>query len=178
MNPPTRRILVIAAATIIAFAAISPAHAQRDPLRLTHGPMLGKPTATSMSVWGRTSEPGQFTVRYGTAADRLDQISKPTTTTIDHDNTGVAQLIDLKPDTLYHYEIVVNGRPHGLPGSFHTLPSSQERETSPTTPRACSTFASRSVRVPTKIRPAASAIARRPTKTSIAIGPAKSIFIL
>src|SRR5437868_3786659 len=50
--------------------------AQHDPLRLTHGPMLGNSTAHSMSVWGRTSEPGQFSVRYGTDASRLDQTSQ------------------------------------------------------------------------------------------------------
>src|SRR5262245_40287212 len=107
-------------------AAVSPASAQRDPIRLTHGSMLGNATAHSVSVWGRTSDPGEFTVHYGTAADRLDQISKPALTTIDHDNTGVAQLHELKADTRYHYEIWVNGSPHGLPGSFRTLPSADE----------------------------------------------------
>ena len=42
--------------------------------------MLGKPTAHSMVVWGRTSDPGQFEVHYGTKADKLDQVSKPATT--------------------------------------------------------------------------------------------------
>ncbi|MDA7608501.1 hypothetical protein N8589_02935, partial [Akkermansiaceae bacterium] len=36
------------------------AQAYRDPIRLTHGPMLGKPTSSSVAVWGRTSEPGEF----------------------------------------------------------------------------------------------------------------------
>src|SRR5690349_6877045 len=87
----------------------SPALAQRDALRLTHGPMLGQATARSMAVWGRTSEPGQFAVRYGTDPNRLDHTSKPATTTIEHDNAGIAQLTDLQPDTRYFYEIVVNG---------------------------------------------------------------------
>ncbi|MCA8995541.1 MAG: metallophosphoesterase family protein, partial [Planctomycetaceae bacterium] len=99
------------------------AFAERDPIWLTHGPMLGKPTAHSMAVWGRTSDPGEFVVHYGTSPDRLDQISAPGRTHIEHDNTGVAHLSDLKSDTRYHYQIWVNGRPHGLPGSFHTLPS-------------------------------------------------------
>ena len=29
-----------------------------EPPTLTHGPMLGQPTATTMRVWGRTSMPG------------------------------------------------------------------------------------------------------------------------
>ncbi len=97
--------------------------AQRDPIRLTHGPMLGQPTSTSMVVWGRTSDAGTFTVRYGTAADHLDSESVPAVTSIDHDNTGTVTLTELNPDTRYHYQIWVNDRPHGLPGSFRTLPS-------------------------------------------------------
>src|SRR5262249_5367919 len=119
---------------------VSPAAAQRDPIRLTHGPMLGKPTAHSVVVWGRTSEAGELVVHYGTDADRLDQVSKPASTTIDHDNTGVVQLSDLKADTRYYYEIWVAGRPHGWPGSFHTLPSSEESRNEPYNPNGLFNF--------------------------------------
>ena len=97
--------------------------AERDPIRLTHGPMLGRPTAISMAVWGRTSDPGQFVVHYGTRAETPDSVSEPAVTSIEHDNTGVVQLTGLQPDTRYYYQIHVNGRPQGLPGSFRTLPS-------------------------------------------------------
>jgi alkaline phosphatase D len=127
-------------AVALLMTAASYTAAQTDPLRLSHGPMLGKPTAHSMSGWGRTSLPGQFTVRYGENPNRLDQMSQPATTTIDHDNTGVAQLTGLKPDTRYHYEIVVNGRPHGLPGSFHTLPSSTDTKNEPHNPKGLFNF--------------------------------------
>ncbi|MCA9032036.1 MAG: alkaline phosphatase D family protein, partial [Planctomycetaceae bacterium] len=107
------------------FAATS-VQAERDPIWLTHGPMLGKPTAHSMRVWGRTSDPGEFEVHYGTSEETLDQVSKPAATLLAHDNTGFAELTDLKSDTRYHYQIWVNGRPHGLPGSFRTLPSAED----------------------------------------------------
>ena len=94
-----------------------------DPIRLTHGPMLGRPTDHSMLVWARTSEPGQFQVRYGKRKDHHARISKPGTTSIDHDNTGVVKLDDLESNTRYHYQVWVNGHAHGLPGSFVTLPS-------------------------------------------------------
>ena len=42
---------LIAPALLLTLA--STALAERDPIRLTHGPMLGKPTAHSMSVWGQ-----------------------------------------------------------------------------------------------------------------------------
>ena len=115
---------LIAPALLLTLA--STALAERDPIRLTHGPMLGKPTAHSMSVWGRTSIPGAFQVRYGLKEDNLNQTSKPTVTKIGHDNTGVVKLTQLKSDTRYHYQIWVNGRPHGLPGSFLTLPSAED----------------------------------------------------
>ena len=97
----------------------------RDPIRLTHGPMLGQPSAKSMHVWARTSNPGQFTVRYGVAADQLTQQSQPGITSLSHDNTGVVQLHGLTPDTKYHYQVWVNERPHGLPASFRTLPNAE-----------------------------------------------------
>ena len=109
--------------TVVASVFVPSVHAWRDPIRLTHGPMLGKQTAHSMAVWGRTSDPGEFVVRYGTRSDRMDQVSQAAKTLLAHDNTGVVQLKDLKSDTQYHYQIWVNDRPHGLPGKFRTLPS-------------------------------------------------------
>ena len=102
------------------------AQVHRDPIRLTHGPMLGKPTTDSVFVWGRTSEEGEFVVKYGLAENALDQTSQPATTKIGHDLTGFTQLSGLKGDTRYHYQIFVEGNPHGLPGSFLTLPSKKD----------------------------------------------------
>ncbi|GAB5442533.1 MAG: hypothetical protein Fues2KO_28820 [Fuerstiella sp.] len=114
---------------VCVFALVIPsAEAFRDPIRLTHGPMLGRPTATSMAVWGRTSDPGEFEVHYGTDAGQLDQVSAPARTSIERDNTGVARLQDLQSDTQYFYRIHVNGRPHGLPGRFRTLPAAEDTQ--------------------------------------------------
>lgn len=120
-----RNTRIVSVGTLL-FLMAMPVLADRDPIRLTHGPMLGNPTAHSMSVWCRTSDPGEFVVRYGTDEERMDEVSEPATTTIGHDNTGAAQLTKLKSDTRYHYQIWVNDRPHGLPGSFRTLPSSDD----------------------------------------------------
>lgn len=112
--------------TLLVTTAFSVARAERDPIRLTHGPMLGNPTARSMSVWCRTSDPGKFLVKYGLEATNLNQASEPATTRIGHDNTGIALLKNLKSDTRYHYQVWVNGRPHGLPGVFRTLPRADD----------------------------------------------------
>ncbi|APZ91466.1 alkaline phosphatase D family protein [Fuerstiella marisgermanici] len=122
MKPVRSQIVV----SLICLLVSSTAFADRDPIRLTHGPMLGQPTAHSMAVWGRTSDADEFIVRYGTDSEKLNQTSDAATTKIDHDNTGVAVLKDLKSDTKYFYQIWVNERPHGLPGSFRTLPSAAD----------------------------------------------------
>lgn len=119
-----RPLHVLVSMALLAIA--SQVWAERDPIRLTHGPMLGKPTAHTMVVWGRTSDPGEFVVRYGEDPRKLDQTSPAAKTSIDHDNTGHVQLQGLKSDTRYHYQVWVNDRPHGLPGSFRTLPSAND----------------------------------------------------
>ncbi len=135
-----RRYRCLALSLVLIVAPSTLAHAQRDPIRLTHGPMLGNPTAHAMSVWARTSDPGQFEVHYGTQAERLDQVSPPATTSLDHDNTGVARLTELKADTRYFYQVWVNGRPHGLPGSFRTLPSADETRNAEHNPKGLFNF--------------------------------------
>ncbi|MCB1230843.1 MAG: metallophosphoesterase family protein [Verrucomicrobiae bacterium] len=100
--------------------------AERDPNRLTHGPMLGNPTAHSVEVWARTSDPGEFRVRYGTQEDVLDQESEAGVTHIEDDNTGTLTLTDLKSDQRYYYQIYMHDRPYGLPGSFLTLPDADD----------------------------------------------------
>jgi len=114
--------------------------AERDPIRLTDGPMLGNPTAHSMSVWARTSDPGEFEVHYGTDENQLGQVSAPGITTIGHDNTGVARLTGLSSDTFYHYQVWVNGRPHGLPGSFRTLPDAADTRNEKYNPKGLFNF--------------------------------------
>ena len=99
--------------------------AERNPIRLTHGPMLGHVESDSVRVWVRTSDPGEFVVHYGTAADQLDQIAAAGNTRLEDDNTGHVVVNQLKPDTEYHYQVWVNERPHGWPGQFRTLPSAE-----------------------------------------------------
>ncbi len=132
-------LFAIAALAIISQPAASQIY-ERDPIRLTHGPMLGNPTATSVTVWGRTSDAGEFLVKYGTAENELNQSSQSAATKIDDDCTGTTKLTDLKPDTRYHYQIEVYGRPHGLPGSFLTLPSADESRHSEYNPKGLFNF--------------------------------------
>ena len=132
--------LALGAAVLLVLTISGEAHAERDPIRLTHGPMLGQQTAHSIVVWGRTSDPGEFEVHYGTAADTLDSISPSVTTKIEDDNTGIARLSNLKSDTRYHYQIWVNERPHGLPGTFRTLPDPSDTRNAEHNPQGLFNF--------------------------------------
>jgi phosphodiesterase/alkaline phosphatase D-like protein len=71
--------------------------------QITHGPMLGQLTESSVTVWARTERPGEIRVRYGAALGELDRLSVPVRTTLEHDNTGFVALTGLEADQRYYY---------------------------------------------------------------------------
>jgi len=85
--------------------------------KVTHGPILGRPGETTMSVWVRTNIPGEVSVRYGTEKFKQVMVSEYVDTSLENDNTGVITLTNLYPDTLYYYSV-----DKGLSGTFRTLP--------------------------------------------------------
>jgi alkaline phosphatase D len=93
----------------------------QQSVKITHGPILGRPTPTSMTVWLRTSRPGEFKVRYGESADQLVNETTAGSTSKDHDHTGIVTLEGLRPGTRYYYEPFVPGGEAGKSGSFKTL---------------------------------------------------------
>ncbi|MBI3463772.1 MAG: alkaline phosphatase D family protein [Planctomycetes bacterium] len=124
------------------FALISAAAADST---ITHGPMLGGLTETSVRVWGRSAAPGAFRVRYGLAADKLETISERVETSLAHDNTGWIELKGLKPDTRYYYELTGADAPDGAAapersGTFRTLPLSQDFRDAKLNPRGLFNF--------------------------------------
>jgi alkaline phosphatase D len=114
--------------------------AEGAELKLTHGPMLGRPSAHRMGVWGRTSGPGEFWVAYGLEAGRLDERSKKVTTTLAHDNTGVAELVGLRGGTRYYYRVMSDRGAMGSGGSFRTMPSSDDVRDAETNPEGLFNF--------------------------------------
>ena len=92
------------------------------PIRVTHGPILGRPATDSMSIWVRTVRQGQVRVFYGTSAKKMNHTLTFMTRGAERDFTGVAMFPNLRPDTRYHYRI----EDHQLSGSFRTLPSSED----------------------------------------------------
>jgi len=100
---------------------------------LAHGPILGRPTATSVRVWVRTVRPGEFRIVYG---ERLPLSAKSDgvdgRTIAESDNTGYVDLVGLEPNTRYYYGVMIDGRladtrmdfDHPWP-SFRTLPDAE-----------------------------------------------------
>jgi alkaline phosphatase D len=93
-----------------------------EQVKVTHGPILGRVGPHEIGVWVRTAEPGSFRVRYGLRADKLDEISPSGRTRLEHDNTGWVLIKGLKANTKYFYQVVRQGPPAGVDGSFRTLP--------------------------------------------------------
>ncbi|MCH7729739.1 MAG: alkaline phosphatase D family protein, partial [Planctomycetes bacterium] len=100
--------------------------ADAEQVRVTHGPMLGRLSATGIGVWARTSQSTELRVRYGTVAGKLDRVSPAVPTKLENDNTGWIHLVGLKPRTRYFYQVVAGDGKSGPGGSFRTLPSSEQ----------------------------------------------------
>lgn len=112
---------VVVVSLVAAGAAAQQADGWPDPIAnhvlpyqtsgLTHGPMLGRPGATSMRVWVRTRKPTAFRIVYDTKLP-LDAKSPGVEGRTDaaHDNTGTVDLTGLKPATRYYYGVMIDGR--------------------------------------------------------------------
>jgi phosphodiesterase/alkaline phosphatase D-like protein len=111
---------------------------------VTHGPILGRLGAHEVGVWVRTDRPCNFSVRYGTEAGKLDQVSSPGLTRLEHDCSGWVQVSGLKANTRYYYQVVgdpkMKSAPAGPGGSFRTLPDSAEVKDSKLNPRGLFNF--------------------------------------
>ena len=123
---------------LVLLALFCPADSRAQ--EITHGPILGRPNADSMSVWARTSRPTNLQVRYGRDASQLDQVSQTVSTKAEDDHTGIVTLSPLKPETTYHYEVFIPGSESHRTGSFRTLPSPSERTDPKLNPRGLFNF--------------------------------------
>ncbi len=103
-----RALSLVAVVLLGGRIAARPAAADRV---ITHGPIVGRPTATSMRVWIRTSEQTGFKIVCGTELP-LSTASQAVEgrTAGDRDNTGFVDITGLEPDTRYYCGVVVGER--------------------------------------------------------------------
>ncbi|MCS5631755.1 MAG: alkaline phosphatase D family protein, partial [Pirellulaceae bacterium] len=95
---------------------------------ITHGPILGRVSSSTVGVWVRTAEPGGFQVHYGTDSANLDQLSAVVQTKLDSDCTGWVLLQNLDSRTKYYYRVEMPdvAKLTGRQGSFRTLPVAKQ----------------------------------------------------
>ena len=84
---------VLSGAVVSAMAA--------EPVRITHGPILGRVGPHEMGLWARTSESGTFFVCYGRCADKLDHHSVVVDTRPENDNVGWVHIQGLRSNSEY-----------------------------------------------------------------------------
>lgn len=97
---------------------------------ISHGPLLGRVTDTSIRVWVRTRKPTEFEVLYDTKLP-LKENSRAVKgiATAEMDQTGFVDLTNLAPNQRYFYAIRINGALSDLRSeisdpwpSFRTMP--------------------------------------------------------
>jgi alkaline phosphatase D len=98
----------VRASFILALLCAFPAFARSPYLSL--GPMLGHTTSTNARIWIRASEPARVAVRIGTNAElaRAHTFAGPRLTT-NTANAGEVLVSGLRPNTQYHYTVLLDG---------------------------------------------------------------------
>lgn len=114
--------LALAGISLCPSASSFPLDGMATDVRVTHGPLLGRPGPDTMSLWVRTERPGAVKVFYGIKKEVLDKEASIKTTSLEHDYTGIITLNDLEANTRYYYRIA----DHQLSGSFRTLPQAAD----------------------------------------------------
>ncbi len=127
-------------AVVPALSIAQPPAAAPASNHVTHGPMLGLVTDSSVRVWARTHKAGVFSVRYGEHPERLEGNSAEVSTAVQHDHAGSTTLAGLRPDTEYHYQIYIGEVPSGSAGTFRTLPSAAGHRDAEHNPRGLFNF--------------------------------------
>jgi len=87
-------------------------YADRYKIQLIHGPMLGCLTDTSARFWVRTVDEVPVQVVVSKSKDLSKPIKSTLTSTSSKvDYTAVVEVKALQPDTLYYYDLMLNGKP-------------------------------------------------------------------
>lgn len=113
---------------------------------LTHGPMLGGLTSSSVRVWARTRGGQPFRVLCAdNPALENAHVTPPLNPSPERDFTGWTEVSGLLPDTRYFYAVEIGGRladtrRAGEPSSFRTLPATETHRRLDWNPRGLFNF--------------------------------------
>ena len=101
---------------------------------LTHGPLVGAITDTGVNIWLRAGGSGEAQIRVATSVDPSSDRYAVTAKAVlkkEQDFTAVLSFNNLKPDTTYHYTVLLDDKPAldskiGGKTSFRTFPKAGE----------------------------------------------------
>jgi phosphodiesterase/alkaline phosphatase D-like protein len=128
--------LLLTVAPVFISAALIAQDGEPTAIRVTHGPILGRPATDSMTIWARTNNAGKVTIFYGKDEDNLDKVAPPLETSLENDNTGLVAIDGLESNTRYYYRI----EDHQLSGSFVTMPDPKKFRNAETNPKGLFNF--------------------------------------
>ncbi len=97
--------------------------------KITHlgGPMLGNVSPEGVSVWLRTISPAKVEVRV--MVEGIEKTFGPVWTSLETDLTAVVPIEGLKPQTHYHYKVLVDGKSINIPESAMILTAPEAAQT-------------------------------------------------
>ena len=100
---------------------------------LRSGPMLGHVDIVEATIWAQTDGPADVAIRYWRGPKTKAKTSPATQTTADRFYTAKVLLTDLKPETTYQYQVLLNGKAVTLsrPTNFTTQPLWKYRKEPP-----------------------------------------------
>jgi alkaline phosphatase D len=125
MNSPLSK----RAAAMLAFVCLTPVASAVAAAYLELAPMLGHVSSTDARIWAKASEPAKLSVRIGTKPD-LSGSRTVRGAKLEAGSGFMGHIVvsDLQPATLYHYSILLDGKPAMLRPypSFTTAPREGE----------------------------------------------------
>lgn len=130
------RKFLLSIAPLFLLATLAAQDGEPTAIRVTHGPILGRPTTNSMTIWARTNNAGPVRIFYGKTEDNLDQVAPVLETSLENDNTGFVAIEGLESNTRYFYRI----EDHQLSGSFVTMPDPKKFQNAETNPKGLFNF--------------------------------------
>ena len=121
------RRLLLTLLAIFALVAAGPLRAQQAVVSAMHG----FADQTSMRLWLQTERASRVAVELRPASDAAKPRRVESATRAEDDFVAQVRLTGLEPGTRYHYQLLVDGRASGPPGSFATQPLWQYRTEPP-----------------------------------------------
>jgi len=105
---------------------------KKNKVKLLHGPMLGDVTHKSANFWIRTYHEVEFEIHLIETENKNKTVlkSSKSRTSAKNDYTGVTKVKNLKPNTIYEYELYIDNKPIKIEPkpNFKTYPLPYSKE--------------------------------------------------